>query len=80
MHILTVLFNISKKLTDQHCEISRSQSPHPCIQNDPRSDQEYLNMTNSLPVSESEIFKFSFSTSVMMEVECAGGKVEQQTI
>lgn len=73
---LTLFSNISKTLTDQHCEISRSQIPHPCIQNEPSCDQGYLNMTIPLPLSESEIFKFSFSTSMMMEVECAGGKVE----
>lgn len=72
----TVFFNISKTLTDQHYEISRSQIPHSCIQNEPSRDQGHLNMTISLPLSESELFKFSFSTSMMMEVECAGGKVE----
>lgn len=75
-HFESILFNIWNKLTDQHCEITRSQSPHPCIQNESRSDQGCLNMTNSLPLSESEKLKFSFSTSVLMEVECAEGKVE----
>ncbi len=71
----TVFFSISKTLTDQHYDISMSQIHHPCIQIEPSRDQGYLNMTISLPLSESEV--------LMMEVECAGESLrlwmEQQT-
>ncbi len=72
----TVFFNISKTPSDQHYDISMSQIHHPCIQIEPSRDQGYLNMTISLPLSESEVLYDDGSGVCRGKVETVNGTTD----